>query len=97
MKVLTDTWQVHNCGNADFGMEFGIANARDLEQLRAVQRTSCEDDLLLCRDGLAGGIVARGKLERLVSKNFIFDSQDVNSLPRQWPREYQPCLMSKLW
>ena len=65
LKILTNTRQVHNCGNADFGVQYRIANAGDLKELRAVQRTSCEDDLFLGRDGLAGGTVHRGKLERL--------------------------------
>jgi hypothetical protein len=57
VEVLANTRQVYDRGNADLGVEFWVADARDLKKLRAVQRTSCEDDLLLCRNGLVGGVV----------------------------------------
>jgi hypothetical protein len=65
MKILTDSPQVNNRRNANLGVEFRVADARDLKKLRAVQRTSCEDDLLLRRDCLASDVVGRGKLENL--------------------------------
>jgi len=65
MEILTNGRQVYNGGDANLGVEFLVADARDLEKLRAVQRTSCEDDLLLRRDCLASDVVGRGKLENL--------------------------------
>jgi hypothetical protein len=65
MEILTNGRQVYNGGDANLGVEFLVADARDLEKLRAVQRTSCEDDLLLRRNCLTGDVVGRGKLERL--------------------------------
>lgn len=64
MEILTDGRQVYDGGDANLGVEFLVADARDLEKLRAVQRTSCDDDLLLRRNGLASDVVGRSKLER---------------------------------
>jgi hypothetical protein len=65
MEILTDGRQVYDGGDANLGVELLVADARDLEKLRAVQRTSCEDDLFLRRNCLAGDVVGRGKLKGL--------------------------------
>jgi hypothetical protein len=36
MKILTDSPQVNNRRNANLGVEFRVADARDLKKLRAV-------------------------------------------------------------
>jgi hypothetical protein len=36
MKILTDSRQVYNSSNANLGVEFRVADARDLKKLRAV-------------------------------------------------------------
>lgn len=67
VEILTNGRQVYNSGDANPCVNLRVADARNLKKLWAMYRASCEDDLLFCGNGLAGGIVGRGKLKRLLS------------------------------
>lgn len=81
VEVLADTREVHDWSNADAREKSRLANARDLEDLRGVNRSCSKNNLLLSLDRLAGSVSALGKLYYCWSARRLHAGH-VDALPR---------------